>query len=336
MGSMSPPKTMKAWRYEGGKDSFHLRDHPVPEPKADEVLVQVQAAGLCHSDCHIVHGDNDHLICCPAPITLGHETSGTIVQIGSDIKNFAVGDNVVMALITHPQERFRIEDTPGLAYDGGYGQHVIGRETNLLKIPAGITFGEAAVATDCLATAYHAVVDTAGAKPGLNMAILGLGGLGLAAARYAVLQGANVYGFEINTSKHEIAKQNGVKECFKTLSECNNVVFDVIVDFVGITETLSAAVLAVKDRGTIVTLGLGQERVTYPAHTFVSRALTLKASLGGSLHGLEAVLGYIASGEFKPNIEEIPYEGVAKGLQRLDEGKAMGRLWANPSLYQAH
>ncbi|KAL5623746.1 hypothetical protein FOBRF1_002996 [Fusarium oxysporum] len=326
---------MKAFSYENPTDSLQLKDLPVPEPDDDSVLIEVKAAGICHSDCHIVSGHGDDYIA-KKPIVLGHEVAGMIKNLGRNVSGFQIGDAVTLALLMHPVSERVSGAYVGLSFDGGYGQYVVAPQKILVKTPEGISFAQAAVATDALATSYHAVVGEGSARPGLTVGVVGLGGLGMHGLQFACLKGSTVYGFDVNESKFDQAKSYGAKDCFTSLDDATNadLAFDVIVDFVGHSTTTSTAIKAVKPGGKVVTVGLASSDVTIPSNTgsgYILKGVTIVGSIGASMQDLKDVLTLLAEGAIKPELTEVAFEEIPETIKRLAEGTVTGRVWTDPS-----
>ena len=102
--------------------------------------------------------------------------------------------------------------------------------SRLVRIPEDVSFEQAVVATDALATSYHAIMIEAGAKLGMVLGIVGLGGLGLSGLAFGVISGASVYGFDIVEAKFKEAQETGALACFQSLEAAKDMTFDVIVD----------------------------------------------------------------------------------------------------------
>lgn len=323
------PITMKAFQFEDVARGLELKDIPVPKPTQDQVLIRVNAVGLCHSDCHIIH-DKEYSSLPHRPMTLGHEVAGTIVELGASITGYEVGDQIVSALAAGG-EQIDWSTVIGLGYDGGYAEFAIVEKSNIVRIPYGVTFAQAAIATDCITTAYHAVVTKAGASSSTTIGIIGLGGLGLSGVRIATLKGAKVYGVDIDTKKFAAAEQAGAVQSATSIDEFEGTQFDAIVDFAGAGSTTFNAIKAVKTRGTVVLVGLGSQDSTIPTQDLVVRMITLRGSLGGTLRELKEVLELLSAGSIAPILEEISFEDIPSGLDRLTRGGICGRLFANPS-----
>ncbi|KAF4958921.1 hypothetical protein FGADI_2000 [Fusarium gaditjirri] len=326
---------MKAFSYENPSDGLQLKDLLVPEPDEDSVLIEVKAAGICHSDCHIVSGDADDYIA-KKPIVLGHEVAGTITKLGRNVSGFEAGDAVTLANLMHLVSERINGYFAGMNADGGYAQYVVAPQKILVKIPKGISFAQAAVATDALATSYHAVVGEGSARPGLTMAIVGLGGLGMNGLQFACLKGCIVYGFDVNEAKFDQAKSNGAKDCFMSLDDATNagIAFDVVVDFVGHSNTTLAAIKAVNIGGKIITVGLASRDVTIPSNPltgYIIKGLTIVGSIGASMQDLKDVLALLSEGAVKTELTEVSFEEIRETLKRLEEGTVSGRVWTDPS-----
>ncbi|KAK2057862.1 alcohol dehydrogenase GroES-like domain-containing protein [Colletotrichum caudatum] len=322
---------MLAFQYGSPKEGLQLRDIPTPEPGPGSVQIRVKAAGLCHSDCHLIKGHDDVLV--KKPITLGHEVSGIITTIGPNVAGYRPGDRVAVSLLAHPLS-MNVRGWAmaiGVGFDGGYAEYAVAPVSRLVRIPDGVTFSQAAVATDAMATAYHAVTIEAGICPGATVGIVGIGGLGMQGLGFAALKGATVYGIDIMDSKFARAKQLGARACFKSLEGAGHVVFDVIVDFVGSEETTRSAMERVKEGGKVVLVGLAARNMTISSAELITRSISLAGSFGASEADLKDVLELLSKKEIEPELEEIPFADIPAGLKALDEGEVQGRLWADPS-----
>ncbi|PSN67353.1 GroES-like protein [Corynespora cassiicola Philippines] len=322
---------MKAYQYSDAANGLELKDVPVPQPGADEVLIRVKAAGMCHSDCHIYQGKGDSWLL-RRPITLGHEVAGEIIETGSNVIDYRPGDRVAVYHVGQPVEERKWAESIGLGFDGGYAEFATPPVSRIRRIPEGVSFAQAAVATDALATSYQAVVSRAGAKKNRTIGVIGLGGLGMSGLAFGVIEGATVYGFDIMESKFEEAKRLGATECFKSTEQAKEVVFDAFVDFVGAESTTQAALSSVKEGGTVVLVGLATDTTRVPTHLLITRSLTLAGSIGASKADLDRVLDLLQQGSIDPLLVEVPFHEIPATLDKLDKGKLLvGRYWADPS-----
>ena len=173
---------------------------PVNKPGAGQLLLKVDAVGLCHSDLHVLYEGLD----CGDNYVMGHEIAGTVAELGEEVSEFAVGDRVACVgpngcgLCKHCLTgndnvcTKSFLDWFGLGYNGGYEQFLlVKRPRNLVKIPDNVTSEEAAAITDAVLTPYHAI-KSAGVGPASNILIIGAGGLGGNAIQVAKAFGAKV------------------------------------------------------------------------------------------------------------------------------------------------
>ncbi|KAE8418648.1 chaperonin 10-like protein [Aspergillus pseudocaelatus] len=324
--------TMRAFQFDDVQSGLQLRAIPRPRPEQGQVVIQIKAAGLCHSDCFILQDDQYNLIM-KRPIVLGHEVAGTVVELGPGTSNYEIGDRVVAGIPTHPVAQDSFFKAIGLGYDGGYAEQAMAWVENLVRIPSGVSFAQAAVATDSIATAYHAMITEGRVGPDTTVAIVGLGGLGLPAIQIAAIHGARVYAVDIDETKFPLARELGAVRCANGLDKFGDVAFDTAVDFAGAGITTAAAVNAVKPCGHVIVVGLAAKQMDLDTHTMITRNITLQGSIGSSLEELKEVLRLIADGRLSPILEEIPFDSIPQGLERLAQGKVTGRLFTDPTAF---
>lgn len=333
MAAAATTATMLAHRFTEPKHGLQLTTIPIPTPSPDQILVQVKAAGICHTDHNLISGKDDTFLF-KRPITLGHEIAGVVVQVGSNVQEFKEGDKVVsLADLKCPFKLSGVATAPGIGIDGGFAEYVILQKEKVLKMPAGdITFADAAVATDAVATAYHALITQGGITKDSKVAIIGLGGLGMSAAQLAAkIVGAKVWGIETDSRKFPAALENGVQACAKSFAGLPGKLFDVVVDFAGAGVTTAGAIKAVEIGGTVVLVGLGKKECTFDTFEFVAKNVIIKGSTGSSPEEIKKCMDLIAEGKFVAGTEEIPFKDIGEGVKRLARGDALGRLWADPS-----
>jgi len=327
---------MKAYQFHSPSTGLVYKDIPIPVPGSNEVLVKIKATGLCHTDINIFTGKDDTFFW-KRPIVLGHEIAGEVVEIGSDVSKLSVGDRVVSAITTkHPISFGDLTTSPGIGRDGGFAQYVTLLAAKALPIPEGVSFAQAAVATDAVATAFHAVVTDGQVTAGSKVAIIGLGGLGLSAVQIASRYGAKVYGIELDPKKYVAAAHAGAYVCAKSFDKFPGARFDVVLDFAGTGATTVAATKAVKTGGKVVLIGLANRTAHIDTYDMIALGVTLKASGGSSIEEVEQCLKMIANKELDPLVEEISFANLKEGFDKLASGKVVGRLFADPSKLEQH
>ena len=310
---------MKAWLLNEVHGSLQEADVDRPTPGPGQVLVKVRASGLCHSDVGYMEGVIPITI--PLPAILGHEASGTIEALGDGVTGWSIGDPVASAISP--------DDAPGVSRDGAYAEYILVTASKLVRIPEGVDWSQAAAATDAGLTSYTGVVVFGEVKAGDRVGIVGLGGLGMMGARIAVLQGATVYGVEPREALWETAKALGVEEVHGDVSALEGQDLDVVIDFAGFGTTTTGAIRAVKNRGRVVLVGLGKAEWTINSIDLVSRAIELRgATVAGNPEHLQAVIDLVATGDLRIAAEEITFDEIPAGLDRLKAGGVNGRLVA--------
>ncbi|KXH67811.1 hypothetical protein CSAL01_01049 [Colletotrichum salicis] len=323
-------RTMKAYQFSTPAKGLEYRKLPIPVPVKDQLLVQIKATGLCHTDCNIISG-LEITFFWNRPITLGHEIAGIVVGCGSEVSKFAAGDQVISVITAkHPVEIGDVVKSPGIGIDGGFAEYVLLYESKTLPIPDGVTFAQAAVATDVIATAY-ALVTEGQVEKSSKVAIVGLGGLGLSAVQIASHRDAEVYGVDLHRRKYPAALMPGAYCCGRSLDDFPGVKFDVIFDFAGVGITTAAAAKAVKPGGKVVLVGLTKKEATIDTHNFIAFGVHLVGSVGSSMDEVEMALQMVAKKEITPAIEEFAFGNLKNELHRLERGDTVGRLYADPS-----
>jgi propanol-preferring alcohol dehydrogenase len=310
---------MKAWQFQAVGQPLACVELPDPTPAENEVVVHVKAAGLCHSDVGFMNGTLTPILA-TVPIVLGHEVAGVISALGPGVSHFAVGDRVAIA-------GFR-SDAPGIMQDGGFAEKTIGKVEQLVPIPEAVGFEQAAMSTDAGQTSHNAVVTTGGVSGESRVGLVGLGGLGLTAARIAVLAGAEVYASTRNQNVWPQAKALGVKEVVSTVPELAPFELDTIIDFAGVGTTTGDAVAAVAQDGKVVVVGLGRTEATISTVDLIVKCVQVVGSNAGFKRDVESVLGLMASGDLTIPATTIAFEQIPEALERLETGGVNGRLVA--------
>ncbi|MBG6096252.1 zinc-binding dehydrogenase [Nocardioides luteus] len=309
---------MAAWQWTGTGRPLTLNQVPVPTPGADEVLIRVRAAGMCHSDVGELDEPSWAATITRNPITLGHEIAGEIAQVGVAVTQWQVGDRVGV----HPLG----ETVPGYSRDGGYAAYTLAPATDLVAMPDGLRFDLAAAGTDAGMTSHHAVAEVARVGAGDRVGIIGLGGLGQFGARIAALLGAEVYAADTSPAAVALGEQLGLAAVHPRAEDLIGLGLDAVIDFAGFGSTTSAAVGAIRKGGTIVMVGLGAVETTLVTADVIHQRAHIHGSSGGTREDIATVYDYLARGEITPTIEHIDHDRVPEGIERLRAGRVTGRL----------
>ncbi|MCU1441583.1 MAG: Zn-dependent alcohol dehydrogenase [Rhodoglobus sp.] len=309
---------------EAGKRMV-VEDVELNAPGAGEVLVRIEAAGVCHSDYHYMTGD----ISCPMPIVLGHEGSGIVEAVGADSSDrIRVGDRV--ALLWRPRcgnclacvtgnpvlcQFGRVLATTGGLLDGTsrlhkgderihhflgvscFAERVVVSETSVVPVPDGVPPEVAAVAGCAVITGVGAVLNVVTGGSGQPLVVLGSGGVGLSSIMGARLIGANpIIAVDLDPAKLELARHFGATHSVDAREgDAVKRVLDIIptgapwvVDAIGAPTTLAEGLAVLAPGGTLIAVGLarGDATVPVPINDLVQKQKRIVGSLYGSSNPL--------------------------------------------------
>jgi propanol-preferring alcohol dehydrogenase len=250
---------------------LELREVARPRPGADELLVKVAAAGICHSDAHYRAGTSGVGF---LPLTLGHEIAGTVAEVGADVTGVKVGDRVALHyLFTCGRCEYCVRGLEqfcpagkmvGKHAHGGYAEYVVAPARNAIPVPEGVGLETAAIMMCSSATAFHAL-RKARMAAGERVAVFGAGGLGLSAVQLARACGAaEVYAVDVSPEKLGAASSYGAKPVspaegapetqLRDFTEGQGV--DVALEFAGLPLTQRQAVASLAAQGRAALVGI--------------------------------------------------------------------------------
>ncbi len=299
--------------------SVELREVPIPEIGDQEVLLAVQAVGVCGTDIHQAYERHRRKL--NYPVILGHEFGGVIAQVGKNVRGFKEGDRVVSetaAIIDEnsPFVRSGLYNLDpgrrgfGFGADGAMTQFTKVPERILHHIPATLPF-EIAALTEPSCVAYNATCGNARILPGDAVAIIGPGPIGLLCAAMAKLAGAGelvVIGTRVDARRLEVAKQigasatlgaNGEDVVAWTRSLRDGYGFDVVIDAAGVSATLKLAIDIVRPAGQISKVGWGPQPLDFSLDPLVLKAVTLHGSFSHNWPIWERVIRLLSSGQLE-------------------------------------
>jgi len=324
---------MKAWRFIAAGKPLELHDVQDPQPEPGEVVVEIQAAGLCHSDLYTLDGRWPT----PAPLTLGHEGAGRISAIGADVPGLRVGDMVAVhganACLQCPQCRrgrtnlCEREERMGLTVDGMFTEFARCKANSIIPVPDGVPVEAAAIATDAILTPYHALSSVGQLRSGERVAIFGLGGLGVHATQLARVLGASeVVGVDPDPRKRAQAAGFGVTEVLAEGQRLADQRVDLALDLVGSQDTILAAQHAVQNGGRVVVVGLTSDEAPLVALRYGAQELALLGAFWGTESELRSCLDLLADGAIRAVFETAPLDTVNEQVDRLRRGEIAGRM----------
>jgi 2-desacetyl-2-hydroxyethyl bacteriochlorophyllide A dehydrogenase len=330
---------MKAARFYKVGKPLKIDLIPIPELGPGDALVNVKACGICGSDIHIVYEEVTPTAY--SPITLGHEPSGVITALGSEVEGWKVGERVTINpfltcgkcvnCLSGNSQICMSRRVIGIHTEGGLAEFLKIPAKNLVRLPENIPFDQGGIAVDAVATPFHAVTSRGALKVGEKVAIFGCGGLGIHGVQIAKVCGASlVIAVDTIDSVLERAKKVGADEVINTKREkpiqkikemTGGMGVDLALEFIGLKETIDQAIGCVRVGGRVVVVGLGPESISLlPPTIFVRSELSLLGSYGSTTSEIQNVIDLVASGKLNLTesiTERFPLEEVNKGLDHL-------------------
>jgi D-arabinose 1-dehydrogenase-like Zn-dependent alcohol dehydrogenase len=329
---------MRAARFSGPGTPIRIEEVPYPEPGPGEVVVRVAACGVCGSDLHFL----EDMPLPTSPITLGHEPAGSIESIGRGALGWEVGDRVAIHVgggcgrcpacrFGHPMSCASIR-APGLHIDGAFAEAIRVPTGCLVRVPQGASLAAAAVATDCVATPYHAIRCRAGMSEGERVAVFGVGGLGGQTMRLAAVLGADqVVAVDISSAALERASRFGATDTVLAvpgedpsprLKEITKGGVDLALECIGTPDTVAYAANSLDRGGRLVLIGVGMKppRIELPLALLAIYEISLLGSFASHLEDLAEVLRMEAEGviDICASItHRFPLDGVPEALEML-------------------
>ncbi|XP_078703265.1 synaptic vesicle membrane protein VAT-1 homolog isoform X12 [Branchiostoma floridae x Branchiostoma belcheri] len=329
----------------GGYDKLSVQQKPQPKAGKGEVLVRVKAAGLNFSELMVRQGLHDRMT--KPPVVLGMEAAGVIEELGEDVSDFEVGQNVIC-----------------LAQTGMWREIVAVPATNVFVMPEEMSYEEGAAIPLSYLTAYFMLFDFGNLRPGKSLLVhIAAGGVGWAATQLAkTVENVTVFG-TASATKHDAIKENGVdhpidyrtRDYSEEIKNISPKGVDIVLDPLGGADT-SKGLQLLRPMGKIVTYGSanmvkGENRnLMKMAKTLwqstsvspVSLVKTNKAIAGFQLAHLtgeielvrsafQDILNMYKDGKIKPRIDSVwAFEQVAEAMQQMNERRNIGKVILSP------
>lgn len=314
---------MKGWLFTKTGVDPKLIEKEDPTVVPGEVILEVKAAGLCHSDVAALEDPGWMPLIPAAPVIFGHECAGIITEVGEGVTDFKVGDRVGVCPM-HPETGQAI----GYYRDGGYATKLLVPACQCVHLPDEVSYIQGAAATDAGMTSYHALFTEGKAKAGMKIGIIGIGGLGQFAAQMAIIAGCEVYASDTNPEARKLGLAIGCKKVYENVLDMKDDAPELIVDYAGFGQTTADALEAVAFKGTVVVVGMGILESTVSTYLMITKQLTLKGSNGGTPEDIKGVYDFFKTGKLNPKLSEISFEKIDEGLEKLKNGEVKGRLVA--------
>jgi Zn-dependent alcohol dehydrogenase len=352
-------RTKAAVLYEAGQPAV-IEEITLDPPRQGEVLVRMQAAGVCHSDLHV----RDGILPEPMPLVLGHEGTGVVAEVGPEVTGLHLGDRVVLTIVPACGHCFFCQRgephmclTSGTMAAGGvlrdgtsrmhrgaqtlyyfnsvscFSEYVVVPQEGAIKIPDDTPMEAAALLGCAVVTGVGAVERTAGVRPGESVAVIGCGGVGLNVIQAASLSGAYpIIAIDIRSEKIELARSFGAshgvnareQDTAAAVREITEYGVDWAFEVIGNPRTIEQAWELIRPGGTVVVVGLAPRgsHVSLPAFDFI-----FEKNIRGCFYGSSHFHADVPKILKRIQAERMRLEGMVSQSVPLEElESAFGRL----------
>ena len=333
---------MKAVRYHGPGQPFRLEEVNRHEPGAGEVLVQVAASGMCHTELHFKSGLLDLGV---TPVTMGHEVVGRIETVGEGVSAERVDERVIVYYYLgclecaycrvgdeHLCPNLRAEY--GFISDGGYAEYITVPARNAVPLPSTISDVEAAPIGCGVTTAVHAA-EIAEPRVGEWVVIYGVGGVGFGLVQLTRAMGARTIAVGRSAAKLDKALELGAEVAVNAAEEnaaerirgiTEDAGADVVFECVGTEESMQEASAALGRCGRLVFVGYSPDSFTVHPIQLVVFEQKVMGSVGATLNELHEAVNLVERGVVRTVIDRtLPLEQFESGLNALERGELVGR-----------
>ena len=340
---------MKAVRIHqfGGPEVLTYEDVPDPKPRQDQVLVRVRACALNHLDLWVRKG----LPGVKLPHILGSDIAGEVAEVGEYVAGFKAGQRVLIApmhfcgscakCVRGLQNQCREFTVLGNGVDGGNCDLIAVPSMNLIPIPDGLDFTQAASLPLVFLTAWHMLVGLAGVRPGQTVLVLGASsGVGIAAIQMAKMFQCRVITTAGDEAKLEKARglgaDHGIHHYKQRISDevrklTNKEGVDIVIEHVG-AATWDESVKSLKSSGTLVTCGATTgPNVGIDLRHLFARQLRLLGSYMGTMGEFHEVLSHVFAGRLQPVVDRVfPLSEIRAAHEYLEKSQMFGKVVVTP------
>jgi propanol-preferring alcohol dehydrogenase len=332
---------MKAAIFHGPQKPLVLENVPEPSISAKEVLVRVVACGVCHTDLHYIdHGVSTFK---KPPMILGHECSGIVEEVGSEVSEWKKGDRILLPAVVSCGScrmcRLGRENICermvmfGNHVDGAYAEFIAAPAKDIFRLPREIPLVEGSIIADAVSTPFHAVKNRAQVRPGDKVVVFGCGGVGINVIQIAAASGAMVVAVDISDQKLDIARNLGASACINPKSvdlrkELKRSIgaADIAIEAIGNPVTIEQAVECLRPGGRLCVIGYSDHPANLNAARLMFRELDIVGSLGCRPVDYPSIIDMVARGaiQLKPVVtHRFPLDGINEALEVLRSGAGL-------------
>jgi D-arabinose 1-dehydrogenase-like Zn-dependent alcohol dehydrogenase len=337
-----PMAKMRAVQVSRGGAPFDVVEREVPEPRAGEVRIKVEACGICHSDALVKFARMPGLV---LPRVPGHEIAGHVDEVGPGVTAWKAGDRVGVGwhgghcfVCRACRKGLFINCTKakvtGISHDGGYAEYVVVPAESVARIPDGLSAVDAGPLLCAGVTTYNALRN-AGARPGDTVAVQGIGGLGHLGVQYARQMGFRTVALSRGADKEDLARALGAHEYVDTakvtaaegLQKLGGAA--VILATAPSAEAIATAIGGLEPRGTLLVVAAAHEPFQVSALALLS-GKRIQGWPSGSAIDSEETMTFSALTGVKPRTEVFPLEQAEQAFSRVMENKVRFRAVLTP------
>lgn len=307
----------------------------------DDILIEIKAASICHSD---IHQEKGHWGKQQYPQVPGHEIAGVVTQVGKNVTKFKVGDRagvgcMVNGCTTCEEEQYEADTKFTYGYpepkeptgitQGGYSTHIVVRDHFAVHIPSNISFEKAAPLLCAGITTYSPLMK-ADIKKGDKVAVAGIGGLGHLAVKIAVSKGAEVYAFTTSADKvndilgfgaKEVIVVDDTKKLYQYAGQMDYMICTIPYQF-----DVASYASVVKPYGFFTLVGMPQGfQITLSNLGLAANRVNFNASLIGGMKETQEMVDYCAANNVLPEIQMIKAEEITQAWKNVEDKKARYR-----------
>lgn len=306
-------------------------------PKSNDVVIQITHCGVCHSDVHQARGEWGEGI---FPMVPGHEIIGHVIEVGAQVSKFKIGDRVGVGCLVdscrscqscHEHEEQYCENMFVPTYNGyekdnstptygGYSSHIVVDQEFVLNIPDSLS-SEHAAPLLCAGITTYSPLKHWNIQAGDKVGVMGLGGLGHMAVKFAVAMGAEVTVISTSLSKEKDARLFGAKHfiCSKNENQMRDFgnYFHFILNTVGAEINLNDYLQLLKLNGTLVCVGVPEKPLALATRDLIFKRRRLAGSLIGGLKQTQEMLNYCGAHHIQPEIELIKMQDINQAYDRM-------------------
>ena len=320
---------------------LRIEQLPVPEPAPEQILVRIEATGVCHTDLHAVNGDWP--VKPSLPFIPGHEGVGVVVGVGRSVKRVREGDRVGIPWLhtacgycpycrTGWETLCGQQQNTGYSVNGSFAEYALADPNYVGRIPDGLDWGPAAPVLCAGVTVYKGLKETE-VKPGEWVAVSGVGGLGHMAVQYARAMGMHVAAIDIHPDKLDLATSLGAEIALNAkevdpateLQKRLGGVHGVLVTAVS-PSAFEQAFGVLRPHGTMALVGLPPGRFAMPIFDTVLKRITVRGSIVGTRQDLEEALEFAGDGAVAAHFSWDTMENINAIFERMEQGGVDGRI----------